>query len=782
MTYSCTDRRHCSLARIHDQSPAQALSRLRHRQSESPVCSTTSRKYYCIVLLYHLTLTSSRTDALRLSPSASSRLRASTSLLGYRTPMDAFSLPIDPTLNFSNSLEFLPSGALDSTGGSTPSAGHASGGGFEFSDWLNPAAGAHFDPNQPPASLVDTSSNSALLRGATPSNAVNRLVGASGDRGASSSDVGASYSQVGAHELGPASAQALNGLLPGQVPYGALQHDLDVFPPLGTALGQQATRGFAEHSGDIPVNGYPEPQTFAFATTNQATHLAGAPAKANPCTKTRKSTSGNSNGNGQASSSSSGAHTCKQQHPTEDAAVPEAALHLLRLALPTGSNGSVATATTLDEEEVCFEEDAEGESEATSVNSEDVKGKGRARGKEPRPSQEDQFGAFGARPEGDLRVWEHADGQPPLQFDVGGAPRAGSGRASAAGSVGARQGGSAGRAQREPTGSTRGGSDDGQVSVQGESSTVEEGGMRKSGRVRKTILPDPVHFGDSDGSMSEGDDDDVSDLEVDDSDSDVEIDGRRKKGRGRASASVSGSSKGKGKRLSQGSSNPTPAKKPRTSTDSAPPPPRRPRRAPASLSHLVNRTLPATVPIDPAFARFYRAFPISAAFPPESYVYRNRPPPSAITRSVPLVPAPPPPSSAPLSHDTGLADSYPLPGLDAYASTSQHALPLLASTSAATFGFNGSPPSESNSYGLGSQPATNDNGYDWFMSPPADAVWNKASDPFNLYAPRFIKGTAASKCGMCPICIEPVARGGFGEEKWLKVRGLTLFSRLRALR
>lgn len=723
------------------------------------------------MLLCSLTNTRSRADALRLSPAASSLLCASISSFSYKTSMDPFSLPIDPSLHFTNSLEYLPSGALDSTGGSTPSAGQGSGGGFEFSDWLNPAAGAHFDPNQPPAPLVDASSNSALLRGATPSNAVNRFVAVHGGRGASSAGAGASYNRLGAHELGHTSAQALNGLLTGQVPYGALQHDLDVFPPLGAALGQQATRGYAEHSGDIPVNGYPEPPNLAFATTGQATHLAGAPAKPTLPTKTRKSVGGNSNGNGQASSSSSGAHAGKQQHPTEDAAVPEAALHLLRLALPTGSTGSVATATTLDEEDVRFDDDAEGESEATSVHSEDVKGKGRARGRQAPLSQGDQFGAFGARPEGDLRVWEHAVGQPPLPFDVGGG-----GRANAAGSVGARPRGSAGRAQREDTGSTRGESVDGQASAQGTPAAVEEGGRRKSGRVRKTILPDPVHFDDSDGSMSEGDDDDVSDLEVDDSDSDVEMGGRKKKGKGRASNSVSGSSKGKGKRLSQGSNNPTPAKKPRTSTDSQPPPPRRPRRAAASLSHLVNRTLPATVPIDPAFARFYRAFPICAAFPPESYVHRNKPSPSAASRSTPHAPALPA-SSRPLNHDNTLGDSFPLPDLDTYASTSQLVLPPLASTSTATFGFGEAPPSGSNGYGAGSQQsAAEDNGYDWFMSPPADATWNKTADPFNLYAPRFIKGSASSKCGMCPICIEPVARGGFGEEKWLKVSRVPPFA------
>lgn len=56
------------------------------------------------------------------------------------------------------------------------------------------------------------------------------------------------------------------------------------------------------------------------------------------------------------------------------------------------------------------------------------------------------------------------------------------------------------------------------------------------------------------------------------------------------------------------------------------------------------------------------------------------------------------------------------------------------------------------------------------MLPPPDAKWNKGGEPLNLYWPRFVKGNADDKCGLCPICAEPKERGGEGEQKWLKVR------------
>ena len=64
-----------------------------------------------------------------------------------------------------------------------------------------------------------------------------------------------------------------------------------------------------------------------------------------------------------------------------------------------------------------------------------------------------------------------------------------------------------------------------------------------------------------------------------------------------------------------------------------------------------------------------------------------------------------------------------------------------------------------------------DDGTRWLVhQPPEGAKWNKVPDVFNLYTTRFVKGNAGEKCGLCPICIEPVERGGSGEEKWLKVR------------
>lgn len=61
------------------------------------------------------------------------------------------------------------------------------------------------------------------------------------------------------------------------------------------------------------------------------------------------------------------------------------------------------------------------------------------------------------------------------------------------------------------------------------------------------------------------------------------------------------------------------------------------------------------------------------------------------------------------------------------------------------------------------------------MDLPDGAKWNAASaEPTNLYHPRFVVGTSDEKAGACPICIEPVERGGEGVTKWLKVSSLIL--------
>ncbi|KAJ7186725.1 hypothetical protein C8R46DRAFT_1273573 [Mycena filopes] len=40
-------------------------------------------------------------------------------------------------------------------------------------------------------------------------------------------------------------------------------------------------------------------------------------------------------------------------------------------------------------------------------------------------------------------------------------------------------------------------------------------------------------------------------------------------------------------------------------------------------------------------------------------------------------------------------------------------------------------------------------------------------DALDLYSARFVKGSAADKTGLCPICVEPVHRGGEGKKVWL---------------
>ncbi|KAM0756653.1 hypothetical protein T439DRAFT_376808 [Meredithblackwellia eburnea MCA 4105] len=51
-----------------------------------------------------------------------------------------------------------------------------------------------------------------------------------------------------------------------------------------------------------------------------------------------------------------------------------------------------------------------------------------------------------------------------------------------------------------------------------------------------------------------------------------------------------------------------------------------------------------------------------------------------------------------------------------------------------------------------------------------EAVRNAGVGFLDLYGPRWSKGTRDEKVGLCPICVEPVARGGEGDEKWLHLR------------
>ncbi|KAL8286787.1 hypothetical protein RQP46_004315 [Phenoliferia psychrophenolica] len=373
------------------------------------------------------------------------------------------------------------------------------------------------------------------------------------------------------------------------------------------------------------------------------------------------------------------------QPAPEESSVPEAALHLLRLALPSGSNGSASTTTRGDDDASC-DEDAEGESDATSVHSDDDSSR--------RPHQK------------------------------------GTGRRTT--SVASSRGHRPARTQREMSTSTRAGSEGPR---DGSANGSASASRRTSGRVRKTIVGDTKKLFAGDDS----DDDDRPYKDEDDDDEDAGGAGGAGGGRGAEDeeayvdhqrapsvASASPAVKGKGKAAppsakakrpsltpaTAGDGSAPPAKKARSSTSSTSTPTvRRPRRV-AAPAPTTQRTFPASVELAfAAFPRLYRSFPVSSAFGPESYVNR--------LRSV--------------SHDLNHA-SFP-------GNAGEVKLPEIRETGAVTF-----------------------------MQPPEGAKWNKACDPFNLYAPRFTRGTADEKAGMCPVCVEPVERGGEGTERWLKLK------------
>ncbi|GAA5859647.1 hypothetical protein JCM1840_006389 [Sporobolomyces johnsonii] len=500
--------------------------------------------------------------------------------------------------------------------------------------------------------------------------------------------------------------------------------------------------------------------------------------------------------------------------PQADESVPEAALHLLRLALPTGSTGSVATNTTGDDEDASCDEDAEGESDDTSIHSTEANSLAKL--------FPETRGAIAQPPQLETTVWNHAEDQPPLHVQRGGGP--GSRRTSAASSAAStrvRQHIPA-RTQRENSiasnrsragseapslsGATPSSSQQGANAAAGPASAV---GRRTSGRVRKTVLPSQPTDVDSDATESEGEyKQEDAEADADDSDSGK---GKKKKG-GKAAAT-----KGKGKatkRASNAAGNPTPAKKARTST--AANPPRKPRRQAYIPPNLQNRTFPPGVELNPSFPRFYRTFPISSAISPESYVHKV-PSSSSSSRAAAQVPQldllPTPPVAMYDQFAFGAAAQYH--GQIASTSAAAAGLPNLSMDATGAFVLHdphahhypqhpqphpsyshpalpppppqhlphphamspphlahvhqhqphpASPLSQASS--SGSAPPAGIT----FMQPPPDAKWNKAGDPFNLYYPRFVKGNADDKCGMCPICAEPPERGGEGEQKWLKLK------------
>ncbi|KAF9511189.1 hypothetical protein BS47DRAFT_1299252 [Hydnum rufescens UP504] len=49
-------------------------------------------------------------------------------------------------------------------------------------------------------------------------------------------------------------------------------------------------------------------------------------------------------------------------------------------------------------------------------------------------------------------------------------------------------------------------------------------------------------------------------------------------------------------------------------------------------------------------------------------------------------------------------------------------------------------------------------------------VFNSPNGPLDLYTPRFVRGSGGDKVGLCPICIEPVERGGRGLKMFAKTK------------
>ncbi|GAA5923010.1 uncharacterized protein JCM15063_003498 [Sporobolomyces koalae] len=588
------------------------------------------------------------------------------------------------------------------------------------------------------------------------------------------------------------------------------------------ALAATGTAGTARHAiGDYAASLRDSSGTTTSPATSRPTLSAAAPIVQHrpPTGSEPQSRSANtmhsqhSPARGLYGNSPSTARSKGSRAPQADESVPEAALHLLRLALPAGSTGSAATNTTGDGDR-SDNEDVEGESDDTSIHSTDLK------------ALTNLFPDTNAQPSlFDTTVWNHSEGQPPLHIQRGGGP--GSRRPSAASSATSarvRQHNPA-RAQREasvasnrsrlgseaPSHSTTGpGSASlSRVGMNGPAAAV---GRRNTARGRKVTDEDGVSDnGENGGDYQEGD-------AYEEAEGPDGVKGKKKK------PAKGTPAKGKGKatkRDSTASENPAPAKRARTSNAGSVPPsgaPRKPRRQAYIPPNLRNRTFPPEVEINASFPRFYRSFPVSSAIPPESYVLQPSMgsnakivgPPQALpaphTHSLDVLPTPPTPIYEQFSfpHSPYAGHSPPIPSTS---STSSASLPNISVDSHGAFVLHDAPHAQSHAHyapysqnayaipphtpsahGMSPPPLpqhspapsqasqgsmaslTSSLSGISLMAPPPDARWNKAGDPLNLYYPRFVRGTAEDKSGLCPICAEPPERGGEGDQKWLKLK------------
>lgn len=740
-------------------------------------------------------------------------------------------------------------------------ASPVSAGNFNLSDWLhsNPATAYQHGVSLPPSPLPPTRSSDMME---APS--VNGYDNGNGARHAPTTRQTRQSAQATAHQPATHSASSATRLMPPDHHLEtSTEPQLISGPTTRTRQQQRASSARNDASYTHSQAMLPPVQHAKLPPTLDSTRQNSASENNNVGYRTRRAVNSGTEQSRQVNSSESRAqsrYVPKTPQQAEESSVPEAALHLLRLALPSGSTGSVATTTTLDDDRSC-DEDADGESDATSVHSDDgfdsakkvAPGATRSsdksrRARAPYRSTRSSTGSAHvlgtqghalAAPSlphvGELgtRFWQHADGQPPLQFPVS-LPRRGPGStASSIASVRTRSHVPA-RAQREQSAaaSSRAGSEHSRSPVFGSSGSILLAGRRTSGRLRKTVVPSEALYCSSDASHSDVDhiDEDMSLHEQYHEAFPGDLSGRdfaltSREGEGRAiedeseahatlPALPSRNRRGGSKRLSTGSPAPMPPKRPRASTSasastmatvstnddtmsvtSSTTTSSRKRRAPVAPLNFVNRTFPPSVPINPGFPRFYRAFPISAAFPPDSFVHRSTA--TALSHAQPCTQLDssgvvlPSPTISPLhgafnfDQPTNYLDPYnlavglpqiPVQAVGPASASGRHE--SLGSPVALTGGGGGfdvdlGAHDMSQLLPTSHQPPHGgfDDGTRWLVrQPPDGAKWNKVPDPFNLYTTRFVKGNAGDKCGLCPICIEPVERGGSGEEKWLKVR------------